>query len=73
MRFYKGGNLDQAVKLVQVLAAIWNFILAQNNSNDDDDDINECPSETVIPDQDAPQPQPNLQPTNRRILNMYFR
>ena len=47
IRFSKWGNLAQAVKLVQVLAEIWNFILAQNNSDDNDNNINECPRVSV--------------------------
>ena len=37
--------MDQAIKLVQILAAIWNFILAKKNPNDDqdDDDFEEQP------------------------------
>ena len=76
IRFCKGGDLRQAVKLVQLLAAIWNFILAQNNSNDEDDDMDECPEESKAPDGDeetAPQPKPTLQPSNIAILNRYFR
>ena len=76
IRFCKGGDLAQAVKLVQILAALWNFILAQNNSNDEDDDIDECPQESPIPDGDVetdPQPKPTLQPSNIQILNRYFR
>ena len=38
IRLRKGGDLDQAIKLIQVLAALWNFILAQKNPDDEDDE-----------------------------------
>ena len=72
IRFRKGGNLGQSVKLVQVLAALWNFILFVDNPNDMDDDENEVgpllgEDEDIIP---APV-HPGLQPTNIQILRLY--
>ena len=75
IRFRKNGNLDQAVKVVQICFAIWNFILKQKNPNDEDDDMDECPVFAPLPgDVLVPAPQDeDLQPTNRRILNLYYR
>ena len=73
IRFRKGGDLDQSIKLVQVLAALWNFILAQENPDDEDEDYQDgAPILGGDIDQIPPQPA-HLMPTNARICNRYYR
>ena len=75
IRFRKGGDLDQSIKLVQVLAALWNFILDQENPEDfDSDDYQDPPfgQDIVADDQIPPQPA-HLLPTNAQICNRYYR
>ena len=64
--------MGQSVKLVQVLAALWNFIRFVNNPNDIDDDENEV-GPLLGEDQDIiPAPvHPDLEPTNVKILRLY--
>ena len=76
IRFRKGGDLDQSIKLVQVLAALWNFILAQENPDDDDEDYQDgapiLGQDIVVDDEIPPQPA-HVMPTNAHICNIYYR
>ena len=77
IRFRKGGDLDQSIKLVQVLAALWNFILAQENPEDYDcDDYYQYPpilGQDIVADDQIPAQPAHLLPTNAQICNNYYR
>ena len=76
IRFRKGGDLDQSIKLVQVLAALWNFILAQENPDDDDEDYQDgAPilGQDIVTDDQIPQQPAGLVATNTQICNNYYR
>ena len=74
IRFRKGGDLDQSIKLVQVLAALWNFILAQENPDDEDEDYQDgAPRQDTVTDDQIPPPPAHLLPTHAHICNRYYR
>ena len=70
--------MDQAIKLIQVLAALWNFILSKENKDDEDEDDNNDDKIApvlggdIVLDDDAPPAPAGILPTHQNICNLYY-